>query len=77
MWLYNPGKTEVIQFTSRFVLNPVLSQFSVGNTIIELPDKVRDLEKELHFKTSCQRYLRKRYFYNKINQSSQKVYVPR
>ena len=64
MWLYNPGKTEVIQFTSRFVLNPVLSQFLVGNTIIELADKVR--EKELNFKTSCQRYLQKRYFYNKI-----------
>ena len=43
MLLCNPGKTEVIQFTSRFVRNPVLSQFLIGNTIIELPDKVRDV----------------------------------
>ena len=54
MLLSNPGKSEVIQFTSRFVRNPVLSQFSFGNTIIELSDKVRDLsiilEKELNLK---------------------------
>ena len=54
MLLSNPGKTEVIQFTSRFVRNPVLSQFSFGNTIIELSDKVKDLsiilEKELNLK---------------------------
>ena len=55
MLLCNPGKTEVIQFTSRFVRNPVLSQFSFGNTNcgnIELSDKVRDLgvilDKELN-----------------------------
>ena len=46
---------EVIQFTSRFVRNPVLSQFSFGNTIIEPPsDKVRDLgvilDKELNLR---------------------------
>ena len=55
MLLCNPGKTEVIQFSSRFVRNPVLSHFSFGNTIIELSDKVRDLgvilDKEL-FKTA-------------------------
>ena len=54
MLLCNPGKTEVIQFTSRFVRNPVLSQFLFGNTIIELSDKVRDLgvilDKELNFR---------------------------
>ena len=54
MLLCNPGKTEVIQFTSRFVRNPVLSQFSFGNTIIELSDKVRDLgvilDKELNLR---------------------------
>ena len=43
MLLLNPGKTEFIQFTSRFVGNPVLSQFSFGNMIIELSYKVRDL----------------------------------
>ena len=43
MLLYNPGKTKVIQFTSRFGRNPVLSQFSFGNTIIELSGKARDL----------------------------------
>ena len=52
--LFNPGKTEFIQFTSRFVGNPVLSQFSFGNTIIELSDKVRDLgvklDKELNLR---------------------------
>ena len=36
-------KTEVIQCTSRFVRKPALYQFSFGNTIIELSDKVRDL----------------------------------
>lgn len=41
--LCNSGKTEVIQLTSRFVRNPVFSQFSIGNTMIELSDKVRDL----------------------------------
>ena len=54
MLLFNPGKTEFIQFTSRFVGNPVLSQFSFGNTIIELSDKVRDLgvklDKELNLR---------------------------
>ena len=44
MLLCNSGKTEVIQFTSRFVRNPVLSHFSFGNTIIEPCDKVRDLD---------------------------------
>ena len=55
MLLCNPGNTEVIQFTSRFVRNPVLSQFSFGNTIIELSDKVRGLgvilDKELNLRT--------------------------
>ena len=63
MLLYNPGKTEVIQFSSRFVRNPVLSHFSFGNTIIELSDKVRDfgviLDKELnlrqHINETCKK----------------------
>ena len=56
MLLFHPGKIEFIQFTSRFVGNPVLSQFSFGNMIIELSlsDKVRDLgvilEKELNLR---------------------------
>ena len=54
MLLCNPGKTEVIQFSSRFVRSPVLSHFSFGNTIIELSDKVRDLgvilDKELNLR---------------------------
>ena len=54
MLLCNPGKTEVTQFTSRFVRNPVLSLFSFGNTIIELSDEVRDLgvilDKELNLR---------------------------
>jgi len=40
MLLCNPGKTEVIQFTSRFAQHPVLNCFSFGNTTIELSDKV-------------------------------------
>ena len=63
MLLCNPGKTEVIQFSSRFVRNPVLSHFSFGNTIIELSDKVRHLgfifDKELnlrqHINDTCKK----------------------
>ena len=43
MLLCHPGKTEVIQFTSRFVRYPVLHHSSFGNTTIELSDKVQDL----------------------------------
>ena len=43
MLLCNPRKTEVIQYTSRFVRHPILHHFSFGNTTIELSDKVRDL----------------------------------
>ena len=54
MLLCNPGKTEVIQFTSRFAQHPVLNCFSFGNTTIELSDKVRNLgvilDKELSLK---------------------------
>lgn len=54
MLLCDPRKTEVIQFTSRLVRNPVRSQFSFGDTIIELSDKVRDLgvilDKELNLR---------------------------
>ena len=54
MLLCNPGKTEVIQFTSRFARHPVLNCFSFGNTTIELSDKVRNLgvilDKELSLK---------------------------
>ena len=43
MLLCNPRKTEVIQYTSRFVRHLILHHFSFGNTTIELSDKVRDL----------------------------------
>ena len=39
----NPGKTEVIHFSSRFLNNPSIQQFSFSNTSIELADKVCDL----------------------------------
>ena len=71
MLLCNPGRTEVIQFTSRFVRNPVLSQFSFGNTIIELSDKERDLgfilDKELNLRQHINDNCKKSYFCNKIN----------
>ena len=54
MLLCNPGKTEVLQFTSRFAQRPVLNYFSFGNTTIELSDKVCNLgvilDKELSLK---------------------------
>ena len=43
MLLCNPGKTKVIQFTSRFAQHPVLNCFSFGNTTIKLSVKVRNL----------------------------------
>ena len=63
MLLCNPGKTDVIQFTSRFFGNPDLSHFSFSNTIIQLSDKVRDLgvilDKELdlrqHINDACKK----------------------
>ena len=52
--LCNPGNTEVIQFSPRFVRNPVLSHFLFGKMIVELSDKVRDLgvilDKELNLR---------------------------
>ena len=74
MLLYNPGKTEVFQLTSSFVRNHVLSQFSIGNTIIEPSEKVRDLgvilDKELNLRQrvndTCKK-AQKSYFCNKIN----------
>ena len=81
MLLCNPGKTEVIQFTSRFVQNPVLSQFSFGNTIIELSDKVRDLgvilDKELNLRQRVNDTCKESYFCNKVNKSNQEVHVPK
>ena len=62
MLLCNRGKkNEVIQLTSRFVRNPFFFQFSTGNTVIELSDKVSDLgvilDKELdlrkHVNDTC------------------------
>jgi len=54
MLLCNPGKTEVIQYTSRFAQHPVLNCFSFSNTTIELSNKVRNLgvilDKELSLK---------------------------
>ena len=39
----NPGKTEVIHFSSRFLNNTPIHQFSFSNISIELSDKVCDL----------------------------------
>ena len=39
----NPSKTEVIQFRSRFVKNPIKSDFLIGNTRVQPSDRVRNL----------------------------------
>ena len=39
----NPGKTEIIHFSSRFIDNPPISAFTIGSTDIKLTDQVRDL----------------------------------
>ena len=48
----NPSKTEVIQFSSRFVKNPVLSDFLIGNARVQPSDRVCNLcvnlERELN-----------------------------
>ena len=31
----NPSKTQVIEFSSRFVKNPIVSDFSIGNTRVQ------------------------------------------
>ena len=57
----NPGKTEVIHFSSRFLNNPPMQQFSFSNTSIELADKVcdlgvvldRDLDLRSHINNIC------------------------
>jgi len=35
MLVSNPNKTEVIQFSSRFVGNPILSDFLISNTRVQ------------------------------------------
>ena len=48
----NPSKTEVIQFSSRFVKNPVLSDFLISNARVQPSDRVCNLcvnlERELN-----------------------------
>ena len=48
----NPSKTEVIQFSSRFVKNSVLSDFLIGNARVQPSDRVCNvcvnLERELN-----------------------------
>ena len=39
----NPSKTEVIQFSSCFVKNPVLSDFLIGNARVQPSDRVCNL----------------------------------
>ena len=34
----NPSKTEVIQFSSRFVKNPILSDLLIGNSTVQPSD---------------------------------------
>ena len=38
-----PSKAEVIQFSSSFVKNPILSDFSTGNARVQLADQVCNL----------------------------------
>lgn len=39
----NQDKTEIIHFSSRFLNNPSIQEFSIGTTLINLADQVRDL----------------------------------
>ena len=39
----NPSKTNVIQFSSRFVKNPILSDFLIGNARVQPSDRVCNL----------------------------------
>ena len=39
----NPSKTEVIQFSSRFFKNPILSDFLIGNARVQPSDRVCNL----------------------------------
>ena len=39
----NPGKAEVIQFSSCFVKNPILSDFSTGNARVQLAERICNL----------------------------------
>ena len=80
MLLCNPGKTEVIQFISHFVLSLVFSLFLIGNTIIELSVEVRylgvKLDKELnlrHVNDTCKKAIPT----IRVNSSNQKVYFPK
>ena len=39
----NPSKTEIIQFSSRFVKNPILIDFLTGNARVQPSDRVCNL----------------------------------
>ena len=39
----NPSKTKVIQFSSRFFKNPILSDFLIGNARVQPSDRVCNL----------------------------------
>ena len=41
--VFNPSKTEVIQFSSRFVKNPILSDVLIGNPRVQPSDRVCNL----------------------------------
>ena len=43
----NPSKTKVIQFSSRFVKNPILSDFLIGNARVQPSDRVCNLSVNL------------------------------
>ena len=56
MLLCNSGKTEVIQSTSRFVRNPILSQFSFGKAIRDLGVILdKELNLRQHVNDTCKK----------------------
>ena len=59
----NRSKTEVIQFSSRFVKNPILSDFLIGNARVQPSDRVcylgvnldRELNLSDHINETCKK----------------------
>ena len=59
--VFNPSKTEVIQFSSRFVKNPILSDVLIGNARVQPSDRVcnlgvnldRELNLSHHINETC------------------------
>ena len=51
----NPSKTKVVQFSSRFVTNPILSDFLIGNARVQPSDRVCNVGVNLdgELKLSC------------------------